>query len=112
MSCGKVPKQMDELIKLPGVGRKTANVILGNAFKIEAGIVVDTHMIRLSQRMGLARQKDRDKIEQELLPLVPQAKWTRFSHVMIQHGRTLCKAPKPLCPRCPLDQSLCPTRQA
>lgn len=109
---GKVPKTMEKLIKLPGVGRKTANVILGNAFNIQAGIVVDTHMIRLTQRMGLSRQKDRDKIEQELLPLVPKENWTRFSHVMIQHGRSLCKAPKPLCPRCPLDQSLCPARQA
>lgn len=109
---GKVPNRMEELVTLPGVARKTANVVLGNAFGIQAGIVVDTHVMRLSQRMGLTTRTDRDKIEQDLMALVPQKQWTRFGHLMIRHGRTICKAPKPLCSQCPIGEALCPSFQA
>jgi endonuclease-3 len=98
---GKVPKSQDELVKLPGIGRKTANVVLGNAFDIP-GIVVDTHMGRVSQRLGLTKQKDPVKIEFDLMPLVPKARWVKFSHQMIWHGRQICTAKKPDCPHCPL----------
>ena len=106
---GKVPERMEELLQLPGVARKTANVVLGNAFHIQAGIVVDTHVMRLSQRMGLSAQTDRDKIEQDLMALVPKTLWTRFGHQMIIHGRTVCTAKAPKCRECPLGQSLCPS---
>ena len=109
---GKVPKRMEDLVTLHGVARKTANVVLGNAFGVQAGVVVDTHVMRLSQRIGLTTQTDRDKIEQDLMQLVPQNDWTRFGHQMIQHGRTVCKAPKPLCGSCPLGPSLCPSYKA
>lgn len=109
---GKVPQRMEDLVQLPGVARKTANVVLGNAFGIQAGIVVDTHVMRLSQRMGLTTQTDRDKIEQDLMRLVPQSQWTRFGHLMITHGRAICKAPVPLCAQCPLGPSLCPSYSA
>ncbi len=108
---GKVPNRMEDLIQLPGVARKTANVVLGNACGVQAGIVVDTHVMRLSQRMGLATHTDRDKIEQDLMRLVPQSNWTRFGHLMITHGRAICKAPKPLCAQCPLGKNLCPSYQ-
>ncbi len=108
---GKVPGTMDELITLPGVARKTANVILGNAFGVAAGVVVDTHVMRLSQRMGLSSQKDRDKIEQDLMALVPKNRWTRFGHEMILHGRTICKAKAPLCEDCGIGKALCPSFQ-
>jgi endonuclease-3 len=98
---GRVPADMDRLVELPGVGRKTANVILGNAFGIP-GIVVDTHVARLSARLGLTREKDRDKIEQDLMSLIPKEKWTKFSHQLIQHGRRICIARKPKCSICPL----------
>jgi endonuclease-3 len=98
---GRVPASLDDLVKLPGIGRKTANVILGNAFGIP-GIVVDTHMGRVAQRLGLTRQKDPVKIEFDLMPLVPQERWVKFSHQMIWHGRQICSAKKPYCPRCPL----------
>ena len=109
---GKVPNRMEDLLTLQGVARKTANVVLGNAFGVHAGIVVDTHVMRLSQRLGLSQQTDRDRIEQDLMRLVPQPQWTRFAHLMIAHGRTLCKAPTPLCRECPLGKSLCPSYQA
>ncbi len=109
---GVVPRRMEELIQLPGVARKTANVVLGNAFGVEAGIVVDTHMIRLSQRMGLTTQQDRDKIERDLTALVPKGRWTRFGHRMIAHGRAVCTARAPACAACPLGASLCPSYQA
>ena len=109
---GKVPSRMDDLLQLPGVARKTANVVLGNAFGMNAGIVVDTHVMRLSQRMGLTTQTDRDKIEQDLLRLVPQPGWTRFGHRMIAHGRALCTAKAPKCRECPLGPSLCPSYQS
>jgi endonuclease-3 len=98
---GKVPASLEELVKLPGVGRKTANVILGNAFGIP-GITVDTHLGRVSQRLGLTQNKDPVKIEFDLMPLVPQERWTKFSHQMIWHGRAICTAKKPQCPVCPI----------
>jgi len=98
---GQVPASLDDLVKLPGIGRKTANVILGNAFGIP-GITVDTHLGRVSQRLGLTTQKDPVKIEFDLMPLVPQERWTKFSHQMIWHGRQVCTAKKPDCPHCPL----------
>jgi len=98
---GQVPASLEELVKLPGIGRKTANVILGNAFGIP-GIVVDTHCGRVSQRLGLTRAKDPVKIEFDLMPLVPKERWTRFSLQLIWHGRAICTARDPQCPRCPL----------
>ena len=106
---GEVPWRMEDLITLHGVARKTANVVLGNAFGISAGIVVDTHVIRLATRMGLTRQTDRDKIEHDLMALVPQSQWTQFGHLMIAHGRATCKAPTPRCVDCPLGHALCPS---
>lgn len=104
---GQVPQTMDELTALGGVGRKTANVVLGNAFDINVGVVVDTHVGRLSNRLGLTRQKTPQKIEQELMKLVPQADWTMFSHWLIWHGRRRCPARKPQCDGCELTE-LCP----
>jgi endonuclease-3 len=98
---GEVPASLEELVKLPGIGRKTANVILGNAFGIP-GITVDTHLGRISQRLGLTTSKDPVKIEFDLMPLVPPDRWTKFSHQMIWHGRQICTAKKPQCPLCPL----------
>ncbi|MBI2104350.1 MAG: endonuclease III [Candidatus Omnitrophica bacterium] len=106
---GKVPDRMEDLLELPGVARKTANVVLGNAFRVQAGIVVDTHVMRVSQRLGLTSQTDRDKIERDLMALVPRARWTRFGHQMIIHGRTICIARKPKCRECPLGSALCPS---
>ncbi len=106
---GQVPTRMEDLLTLHGVARKTANVILGNAFGIRAGIVVDTHVMRLSQRLGLTTQADRDKIERDLMKLVPQHRWTRFAHLLIEHGRQICKAQSPLCAECPIGKSLCPS---
>jgi endonuclease-3 len=96
---GKVPASLDELVKLPGVGRKTANVVLGQAFGTP-GIVVDTHVLRVSQRLGLTRQKDPVKIEFDLMKLIPQESWTVFSSQLILHGRSLCTARKPRCREC------------
>jgi endonuclease-3 len=104
---GKVPQTMEELIQLGGVGRKTANVVLGNAFGINIGVVVDTHVARLSYRLGLTKQKTPEKIEQELMALVPQKQWTLFSHWLIWHGRRRCFARKPDCTNCELLR-LCP----
>lgn len=98
---GQVPASLEELVKLPGVGRKTANVILGNAFGIP-GVVVDTHMGRVAARIGLTRQQDPVKVEFDLMPLVPKERWVKFSHQMIWHGRQICTARNPQCPRCPL----------
>ena len=105
---GEVPKTMEELHDLPGVGRKTANVVLGNAFGIDEGIVVDTHVRRVSQRLGLTKQDDPEKIEQELMELVPREDWTDFSHLLIFHGRRICEARKPKHDQCALCE-LCPT---
>jgi len=104
---GDVPQTMDELITLGGVGRKTANVVLGNAFNVNAGVVVDTHVARLSQRLGLTKEKAAEKIEQDLIGLVPQKEWTLFSHLLIWHGRRRCFARNPDCPHCEIRQ-LCP----
>lgn len=104
---GEVPRTMEELHSLAGVGRKTANVVLGNAFGINVGVVVDTHVIRLANRLGLTRQTDAVKIEQELMKLAPQNEWTLFSHWLIWHGRRRCDARRPDCANCEL-QRLCP----
>ncbi len=98
---GEVPASLDELVKLPGIGRKTANVVLGNAFGIP-GIFVDTHLGRVSQRLGLTKNRDPVKIEFDLMSLVPQERWVKFSHQMIWHGRRICDARKPKCSICPL----------
>jgi endonuclease III len=98
---GEVPRTMEELTALPGIGRKTANVVLGSAFGIP-GVVVDTHVGRIVQRLGLTREKDPVKIEFALMPLIPKDRWVLFSHQLISHGRTLCPARSPKCPECPL----------
>ncbi len=103
----QVPRTMEELLTLGGVGRKTANVVLGNAFGVNVGVVVDTHVARLSQRLGLTREKDPKKIEQQLMGLVPQKEWTLFSHWLIWHGRRRCYARTPDCPHCEIN-ALCP----
>jgi endonuclease-3 len=97
---GQVPRTMEELTQLNGVGRKTANVVLGNAFGINVGVVVDTHVARLSNRLGLTKQKPPEKIERDLMLLVPQKQWTLFSHWLIWHGRRRCSARKPDCANC------------
>ncbi len=105
---GHVPETMDELVRLPGVGRKTANVVLGNAFGQNVGVVVDTHVARLSARLGLTRETDPKKIEPALMKLVPQKDRTLFSHWLIFHGRRRCKAQSPDCPGCEIKE-LCPS---
>jgi endonuclease III len=105
---GEVPSNMRELVALPGVGRKTANVVLGNAFGVDEGIVVDTHVRRVSGRLGLTENKDPVKIEQDLMKVVPEEDWTVFSHLLILHGRHTCKARKPDCPNCILND-ICPS---
>jgi endonuclease-3 len=105
---GLVPSTMDALVKLPGVGRKTANCVLGGAFGINEGIVVDTHVRRLSQRMGLTSQDDPVKIEEDLMELVPKIDWYDFSNMMILHGRHVCDAKKPVCSACNVN-ALCPS---
>lgn len=97
---GEVPTDLEALVKLPGVGRKTANVVLGTAFGIPSGVVVDTHVTRLCNRLGLTEGTDAVKIERDLMPLVPQEEWIHFSHRLIHHGRRVCKARKPLCEGC------------
>jgi len=104
---GKVPQTMEELIELGGVGRKTANVVLGNAFDINVGVVVDTHVGRLSHRLGLTSHRAPEKIETDLMALVPQKQWTLFSHLLIWHGRRRCFARKPDCANCEIIK-LCP----
>ncbi|HEU4711308.1 MAG TPA: endonuclease III [Pyrinomonadaceae bacterium] len=105
---GVVPHTMDELLELPGVARKTANVVLGNAFDIKAGVVVDTHVSRLSHRLDFTQQKTAEKIEQDLIPIVPRKDWVIFPHLMIAHGRKICKARGPLCDQCPVEKQ-CPS---
>jgi endonuclease III len=104
---GKVPDSMEALIELNGVGRKTANVVLGNAFHINHGIVVDTHVARLSARLGLTREKTPEKIERAVVKLMAQSDWTLFSHLLIWHGRRRCFARNPDCPNCEIKK-LCP----
>jgi len=104
---GKVPKDLDALVQLPGVGRKTANVVLGTAYGIPTGVVVDTHVSRVTYRLGLTREKNPIKIERDLMAELPESEWIDFSHRIIQHGRRICKARRPLCEECSLE-SLCP----
>jgi endonuclease-3 len=105
---GEIPASMDVLVKLPGIGRKTANVILGNAFGMSEGITVDTHVIRLSGRFGLTKATDAVRVERALLPLFPRESWTMLSHLMIFHGRRVCEARRPRCGECPLSD-ICPS---
>lgn len=101
---GKVPKTMEEILTLPGVARKTANVVLGTAYGIPSGVVVDTHVQRLAQRLDLSRNDDPKKIEQDLMAIIPQEKWILFSHLLIWHGRRVCQARKPRCLECNLEK--------
>lgn len=105
---GRVPDSMDELLSLPGVARKTANVVLGNAFGIASGVVVDTHVARLSERLDLSAEKQPEKIERDLAVFVPRSDWIVFPHLLIAHGRKVCKARTPLCGECGLVK-LCPS---
>jgi endonuclease III len=105
---GEIPGTMTDLVKLPGVGRKTANVVLGNAFDRDEGVVVDTHVRRLSGRLGLTRHTAPEKIEHDLIDLVPRAEWTNLPHLFIYHGRAVCRAQKPACDECVLAD-LCPS---
>jgi endonuclease III len=109
---GQVPRSMEELLQLPGVARKTANVVLGTAYGVPAGVVVDTHVKRIAQRLGLSRNREPEKIERDLMRLIPQKQWIRFSHQVIFHGRRICLARSPKCARCPLYQEcVFPERQ-
>lgn len=105
---GRVPESLEELLELPGVARKTANVVLGNAFHVASGIVVDTHVARLSQRLKLSEHEQPEKIERDLIELIPRRDWIAFSHLLIAHGRRVCKARTPLCSECVLER-LCPS---
>jgi endonuclease-3 len=105
---GKVPETIEKLLELPGVARKTANVVLGNAFGINSGVVVDTHVSRLSHRLGLSSEKTAEKIETDLITLVPKKDWVIFSHLLIAHGRAICKARNPFCDQCVVERH-CPS---
>ena len=105
---GKVPDTIEELLELPGVARKTANVVMGNAFGISSGVVVDTHVTRLSHRLGLSAEKTAEKIEHDLIALVPKKDWIIFPHLLIAHGRAICKARNPLCDQCVIEK-YCPS---
>lgn len=107
---GKIPQSMDEILTLGGVARKTANVVLGNAFGIASGVVVDTHVGRLSQRLGLTENESAEKIEKDLIELIPRKNWIMFPHWMIFHGRQVCNARKPKCEICVLG-NICPSRE-
>jgi len=107
---GRVPDTLDALVKLPGVGRKTANVVLGNAFGRDEGIVVDTHVGRLSRRLALTRESDPVRVERDLVKLFPRPKWTLLAHLLIAHGRAVCRARRPLCGACSLAP-LCPSAE-
>jgi len=104
---GEVPRDIDEMVSLPGVGRKTANVVLGTCYGMATGVVVDTHVTRISNRLGLTKHTDATKIEKDLMQLVPQDQWVDFAHRMIHHGRRICTARKPKCPDCSM-QGFCP----
>ncbi|HWC71380.1 MAG TPA: endonuclease III [Actinomycetota bacterium] len=108
---GEVPDTMEDLITLRGVARKTANIVLGNSFGKVEGIAVDTHVRRLADRLGFSEEADPDKIERDLMRLIPRKKWFRFSYQLIDHGRAICRAKKPLCTACPVEP-LCPSSQA
>jgi endonuclease-3 len=105
---GEVPRTIEELVELPGVGRKTANVVLGNAMGIEAGVIVDTHVTRLSGRLGFTKHADPVDIEQDLMKIIPRSEWTKFANRLILHGRRVCIARKPDCPNCVLND-ICPS---
>lgn len=105
---GEVPHTMDELLELPGVARKTANVVLGNAFGVKAGVVVDTHVMRLSHRLNFSQEKTAEKIELDLIEIVPKKEWVLFPHLMIFHGRRTCKARNPQCEECVVEKQ-CPS---
>jgi endonuclease III len=105
---GEVPNTIEELLELPGVARKTANVVLGNAFDIRSGVVVDTHVTRLSRRLALTTEKTAEKIEQDLIEIVPKKDWVIFSHLLIAHGRAICRARNPLCAECVIEK-YCPS---
>ncbi len=107
---GSVPDTMEDLITLPGVARKTANIVLGNSFDTVEGIAVDTHVRRLANRMGFSEHDDADKVEQDLMRLIPRSKWFPFSYVLIDHGRAICQARTPRCEICPVSE-LCPSSQ-
>ncbi len=100
---GRVPKTMEEMLTIPGVARKTANVVLGTAYGIPSGIVVDTHVQRIARRLDLTRETDPNKIEQDLMKIIPKQRWILFSHQMIHHGRNLCTARRPRCAQCPMN---------
>jgi endonuclease-3 len=104
---GEVPRDLELLIKLPGVGRKTANVVLGTAFDIPSGVVVDTHVQRISKRLGLTEHNNPEKIERDLMDVLPRKEWIDYSHRLIHHGRRICKARKPLCDECTMN-GICP----
>ncbi len=104
---GRVPQDLDALVELPGIGRKTANVVLGTAFGLPTGVVVDTHVTRVSRRLGLTTHTDAVKIERDLMAQIPKREWIDFSHRVITHGRQICVARKPKCDICPLDE-VCP----
>jgi len=105
---GKVPRSMDDLVELQGVARKTANIVLSNAYGIVVGVAVDTHVKRLSQRLGLTKNKNPDKIEKDLMEIVPKSQWERITNLLIFHGRNVCTARKPNCKECTLNK-LCPS---
>ena len=105
---GRVPDHLEALLELPGVARKTANVVLGNAFGVAVGIAVDTHVARTSQRLHLSHEQQPEKIERDLMKLLPRERWTHASHLLIAHGRKVCKARRPLCEECVLEK-LCPS---
>ena len=105
---GEIPAEMEKLLALPGVARKTANVVLGNAFGIASGVVVDTHVSRVSQRLALTEETVPEKIEKDLMQLIPETDWVLFSHLLISHGRAICQARKPKCAECGLEP-ICPS---
>jgi endonuclease-3 len=105
---GEVPKTMDELVQLPGVGRKTANCVLGGAYGIQSGVVVDTHVLRIANRLGLTEKKTPEHIEEDLMEVVPKKHWYLFSNLLVLHGRKTCKARNPLCGKCVLAD-ICPS---
>ena len=105
---GEVPREMEQLVALPGVARKTANVVMGNAYGVVEGVVVDTHVGRLARRLGLSASEDAARVEEDLMAALPREAWLRFSHQLIYHGRAVCKAPRPLCVECMLND-LCPS---
>ena len=107
---GVVPEKMEDLLKLPGVARKTANIVLSSAFRKVEGIAVDTHVRRLAQRLGLSKEKDPDKVERDLMSFVPKKEWLDFNYMLVNHGRKVCQARKPNCPSCVINH-LCPSAE-